>query len=49
MLNANIIHNLNRSASGESICRVLEFCGHTVHRINHVGDWGTQARVLYIN
>jgi arginyl-tRNA synthetase len=21
----------------------MEFCGHTVRRINHVGDWGTQV------
>ena len=27
---------------GESICRILEECGHEVLRINHLGDWGTQ-------
>ena len=27
---------------GDCICKVLEFCGHDVMRINHVGDWGTQ-------
>ena len=31
---------------GESICRVLEFLGHKVERINHVGDWGTQFGML---
>jgi hypothetical protein len=29
--------------SGESVCRLLEFLGHDVLRLNHVGDWGTQA------
>jgi len=27
---------------GEAICRLLEFCGATVIRDNHIGDWGTQ-------
>lgn len=31
---------------GESVCRILEYVGHTVHRINHVGDWGTQFGML---
>ena len=31
---------------GDTICRVLEYCGHDVHRINHVGDWGTQFPML---
>ncbi|CAJ1422275.1 unnamed protein product [Effrenium voratum] len=31
---------------GESIRRVLEFCGHEVHGLNHVGDWGTQFGML---
>src|SRR4029079_356961 len=26
--------------------RVLEFCGHTVIRANHLGDWGTQFGML---
>jgi arginyl-tRNA synthetase len=25
---------------------VLEFCGHDVARVNHVGDWGTQFGML---
>ena len=31
---------------GESICRLLEWVGHDVLRINHVGDWGTQFGML---
>ena len=27
---------------GESICRILEFFGNDVLRLNHIGDWGTQ-------
>jgi arginyl-tRNA synthetase len=27
---------------GEAICRMLAFCGATVIRDNHIGDWGTQ-------
>lgn len=31
---------------GESISRLLEFVGHDVLRLNHVGDWGTQFGML---
>jgi arginyl-tRNA synthetase len=31
---------------GESICRLLEFCGAKVIRDNHIGDWGTQFGIL---
>jgi arginyl-tRNA synthetase len=31
---------------GEGICRLLEFLGHNVLRINHIGDWGTQFGML---
>ncbi|KAG8222038.1 hypothetical protein J437_LFUL003958 [Ladona fulva] len=31
---------------GESIARLLEYLGHDVLRINHVGDWGTQFGML---
>ena len=38
--------HLRSTIIGDSICRVLEFCGHEVLRVNHVGDWGTQFGML---
>ena len=32
---------------GEAICRLLEFCGATVIRDNHIGDWGTPYGKLF--
>jgi len=40
------VGHLRSTIIGESTCRVLEFCGHEVHRLNHVGDWGTQFGML---
>ena len=31
---------------GDSLARILEFLGHDVLRLNHVGDWGTQFGML---
>lgn len=31
---------------GDSISNLLEFLGHDVIRVNHVGDWGTQFGML---
>lgn len=31
---------------GDSICRILEYLGHDVLRLNHIGDWGTQFGML---
>ena len=36
------VGHLRSTIIGDCICKVLEFCGHDVMRINHVGDWGTQ-------
>lgn len=36
------VGHLRSTIIGESICRLLEFFGHDVLRLNHVGDWGTQ-------
>ena len=35
------VGHLRSTIIGDSICRILEYCGHEVHRTNHVGDWGT--------
>ncbi|MHC4611459.1 MAG: arginine--tRNA ligase, partial [Planctomycetota bacterium] len=40
------VGHLRSTVIGECICRILEFGGHSVHRINHVGDWGTQFGML---
>lgn len=40
------VGHLRSTVIGDCICRVLEFQGHTVHRENHVGDWGTQFGML---
>src|SRR5882724_2900188 len=40
------VGHLRSTIIGDSICRALEFCGHEVHRLNHVGDWGTQFGML---
>jgi arginyl-tRNA synthetase len=33
-------------APGDCIARLMEFLGHDVLRLNHVGDWGTQFGML---
>jgi arginyl-tRNA synthetase len=40
------VGHLRSTIIGESICRVLEFLGHDVRRVNHIGDWGTQFGML---
>ena len=40
------VGHLRSTILGDTICRILEFCGHDVERINHVGDWGTQFGML---
>ncbi len=40
------IGHLRTTVTGEVICRVLEFLGHAVERVNHVGDWGTPFGML---
>ncbi|CAD7952683.1 unnamed protein product [Amoebophrya sp. A25] len=40
------VGHLRSTIIGEAICRVFEFCGHEVERLNHVGDWGTQFGML---
>ncbi|AZL89903.1 arginyl-tRNA synthetase [Megavirus baoshan] len=40
------IGHLRSTIIGESLCRLYEFCGSKVHRVNHIGDWGTQFGML---
>ncbi|MCP4245732.1 MAG: arginine--tRNA ligase [bacterium] len=40
------VGHLRSTVIGECVSRILEFDGHTVHRLNHVGDWGTQFGML---
>lgn len=40
------VGHLRSTIIGESISRLLEFLGHRVLRLNHVGDWGTQFGML---
>ena len=40
------VGHLRSTIIGESVCRILEFCGNKVDRVNHVGDWGTQFGML---
>ncbi|VEP17938.1 Arginine--tRNA ligase [Hyella patelloides LEGE 07179] len=40
------VGHLRSTIIGDSIARVLEFCGYDVLRLNHVGDWGTQFGML---
>eukprot|EP00521_Asterionellopsis_glacialis_P009434 CAMPEP_0195287396 /NCGR_PEP_ID=MMETSP0707-20130614/4471_1 /TAXON_ID=33640 /ORGANISM="Asterionellopsis glacialis, Strain CCMP134" /LENGTH=820 /DNA_ID=CAMNT_0040347145 /DNA_START=55 /DNA_END=2517 /DNA_ORIENTATION=+ len=40
------VGHLRSTIIGEAVCRVLEFVGHDVKRVNHVGDWGTQFGML---
>ena len=40
------VGHLRSTIIGESICRLLEFKGQDVLRVNHLGDWGTQFGML---
>jgi arginyl-tRNA synthetase len=40
------VGHLRSTIQGDSICRIFEFLGYDVKRINHVGDWGTQFGML---
>ena len=40
------VGHLRSTIIGDALCRMLEFCGHDVMRVNHVGDWGTQFGML---
>jgi arginyl-tRNA synthetase len=40
------VGHLRSTIIGDALARVLEFRGHRVLRLNHVGDWGTQFGML---
>lgn len=40
------VGHLRSTIIGESLCRVFEYCGCDVKRVNHIGDWGTQFGML---
>ena len=40
------VGHLRSTIIGDSIVRLLTFCGHRVIRQNHIGDWGTQFGML---
>ncbi|XP_037049993.1 probable arginine--tRNA ligase, cytoplasmic [Bradysia coprophila] len=40
------VGHLRSTIIGDSICRLMEYLGHDVLRINHIGDWGTQFGML---
>ena len=42
------VGHLRSTILGDCIARLLEFRGHDVLRLNHVGDWGTQFGMLIL-
>lgn len=40
------VGHLRSTIIGDSIAKLLEYLGHDVLRLNHVGDWGTQFGML---
>lgn len=40
------VGHLRSTIIGDTTCRILEYLGFEVLRINHVGDWGTQFGML---
>lgn len=40
------VGHLRSTIIGDTLCNLLEFVGHKVVRLNHVGDWGTQFGML---
>lgn len=40
------VGHLRSTIIGDCLARVMEFIGHDVLRLNHIGDWGTQFGML---
>jgi arginyl-tRNA synthetase len=45
------VGHLRSTIIGDCLARIVEFLGHDVLRLNHIGDWGTQFGMLitYMN
>ena len=37
------VGHLRSTIIGDSLSKILDFLGHDILRVNHVGDWGTQV------
>ena len=42
------VGHIRSTVIGDSICRMLAFCGAEIVRDNHIGDWGTQFGILIL-
>jgi arginyl-tRNA synthetase len=40
------VGHLRSTIIGDALARILEWQGHDVHRVNHLGDWGTPFGML---
>lgn len=40
------VGHLRSSVIGDALCRLMEHCGASVERVNHLGDWGTPFGVI---
>ncbi len=40
------VGHLRSTIIGDCLARIMEFLGHDVLRLNHIGDWGTQFGML---
>lgn len=43
------VGHLRSTIIGDAVCRILEFCGHDVMRINHVGGYSDQLNIFFHN
>ncbi|CAL4320362.1 arginine--tRNA ligase [Buchnera aphidicola] len=40
------VGHLRSTVIGDSMARIIEFCGNNITRVNHIGDWGIQFGML---
>jgi arginyl-tRNA synthetase len=43
------VGHLRSTIIGDALANVIEFVGHRVERVNHVGDWGAQFGMLLVH